>query len=380
MWQRYGLSWRLVRSSWRVLRQNTDLLFFPLLTVIGAAILLGSFGWAMLLWLDYDIQRVVDAPKWAHTLLTYTWFVISYAIGSYANTALVAAVMNMLRDEELDLSAGWRLATSRLPSIFGYAMIMATIGMVLRFIVRPAGILGRLLGPTVERWLIFVFAGLAWHTVPYFVVPIIVSGERNPLHALRRSAGLIKDRWGDDVVVNASVWLIFAVPLIVVGISAAPVMSWAVGTLNEWVITGAVFALLMMVLLTLIFKMAMDGIFSAAAFEFATSDLVVKNFHEEDLRSAFGNRPSRIANGFRRAGRVIHGVGTLPFRRRTDDSSAAELGADGKYMAMLEDEMPLASADDGSRDTPDLVTEEERRAKESPANTSLTSSDNAASD
>ncbi len=313
MWRRYGLSWRLVRSSWWVLWHHSDLLFFPLLTVAGAALMLTSLGLVVLLWLDFDVQRVVDAPGWVQPLLSYGWFVISYAIGIYANTALITVVMRLFRGEPADFGAGWRLATARLPSILAYALIMATIGMIFRYILRPVGFLGRLLGPMLERTIIFTLAGLAWHLVPYFVVPIIVSGEVHPLHALQRSADLIKRTWGNDVVVNASVWLIFAVPLFLVGLVAGPALTWAVTTLNEWVVTATVYVLLMLVLLTLLFKMAMDGIFSAAAYEYATAGRAVEHFHPEDLQRAFGSRPSRFVNrlrtGFQRLGRLMVAFG-----------------------------------------------------------------------
>ncbi len=307
MWRRYGVSLRLVRSSWSVLRRNSELLFFPLLTVVGASLMLGGLGWSVLWLLGYDIQRVVAAPAWAHTLLTYGWLALAYAVGIYTNTALVAIVLRLFRGEQPDFGEGWRLATARLPCIFGYALLMATIGMVIRLIFRPAGFLGRLLGPGLERTVVFTFVGLSWHVIPYFVVPVIINEDVRPLDALRRSAGIIRRTWGKDVVVNASVWLVFAGPLILVGLIASPAVTWATMTLNEWVVTGVVYALLVLLLLTLLFKMAMDGIFSAAVYEYATHGVVVAPFDPDDLRGAFSNRPSRVVNFFRRVSR--------PFRR-----------------------------------------------------------------
>jgi hypothetical protein len=81
MWRRYGVSWRLVRSSWSVLRHNAELLFFPLLTVVGASLMLGGLGWGLLGLLGYDIQRVVAAPLWVNLLLTYGWLVLTYGVG-----------------------------------------------------------------------------------------------------------------------------------------------------------------------------------------------------------------------------------------------------------------------------------------------------------
>jgi hypothetical protein len=310
MWQRYGVSWRLVRSSWSVLRHNSELLFFPLLTVVGASLMLGGLGWSLFLLLEYDIQRVVAAPAWVHILLTYGWLVLTYMIGIYTNTALVAIVLRLFRGERPDFREGWRLATARLPCIFGYALVMATIGMMIRLILRPVGFLGRLIGPTLERTIVFTFIGLAWHVIPYFVVPVIINEDVRPLDALRRSAGIIKHTWGNDVVVNASIWLIFTGPLILVGLIASPAVTWATMTFNEWIVTGVVYALLVLLLLTLLFKMAMDGIFSAAVYEYATHGVVVEHFHPDDLRGAFSIRSSRLVNFLRRIGRPFrHGHG-----------------------------------------------------------------------
>jgi hypothetical protein len=308
MWRRYSVSWRLVRSSWLVLQHNFELLFFPLLTVVGASLMLVSLGWSLLLILDYDIQRVVAAPTWMHLLLTYGWMVFAYVVGIYTNTALIAIVLRLLRGEHPDFREGWRLATDRLPSIFGYALLMATIGMIFRIVFRPAGFLGRLIGPTLERTILFTIVGLAWHIIPYFVVPVIINDELRPLHALKYSAGLIRRTWGNDVIVNVSVWLIFAGPLIVVGLVASPAVTWAMMTLNEWIVTGVVYGLLVMLLLTLLFKMAMDGIFSAAVYEYATTGVVAEHYHADDLRNAFTSRSNRVVNFLRGLSR--------PFQRR----------------------------------------------------------------
>jgi hypothetical protein len=260
-------------------------------------------GWSLLWLLEYDIQRVVAAPAWVQTLLTYAWMVLTYIVGIYTNTALVAIVLRLFRGERPDFREGWRLATARLPCIFGYALLMATIGMMIRLILRPAGFLGRLIGPALERMIAFTFVGLAWHVIPYFVVPVIIHDDVRPLEALQRSAAIIKRTWGNNVVVNASVWLIFAGPLILVGLIASPALTWATKTLNEWIVTGVVYALLVMLLLTLLFKMAMDGIFSAAVYEYATNGVVVDPFHPDDLRDAFSNRSSRVVNFLRRISR-----------------------------------------------------------------------------
>jgi hypothetical protein len=62
----------------------------------------------------------------------------------------------------------------------------------------------------------------------------------------------------------------------------------------------------MLVLLTFLFKMAMDAIFAAVAYHYATLGETPDHFYEEDLQSAFIKRPSHMVDAVR--GWLIHGI------------------------------------------------------------------------
>jgi hypothetical protein len=225
---------------------------------------------------------------------------MSYCLGIYTNTALVTVVLQLLAHQPMDMGAGWRVANERLLSILGYALIMATVGMALRLIFKPIGRMGSLATPLFTRLAAFTFIGLAWNLVPYFVVPVLIAENLAPMPVIQRSSALIRQRWGEDVVVNASVWLIFALPLLVVLLLGAPAIGWALINLDEWRVTWVVYAVTMLVLLTFLLKMAMDGIFAAVAYRYATTGETHDCFLEDDLRLAFVNRPSGIVNAIRR--------------------------------------------------------------------------------
>jgi hypothetical protein len=197
------------------------------------------------------------------------------------------------------MGAGWRVANERLLSILGYALIMATVGMMLRLTFRPIGRWGSFVAPMLTRITAFTFVGLAWNLVPYFVVPVLIAENPGSFPAIQRSSTLIRQRWGDDVVVNASVWLIFALPLLVVLVLGGPAIGWALINLSEWHIIWIVYIVAMLVLLTFLFKMAMDAIFAAVAYRYATTGEIHGHFYEEDLQSAFVNRPSRLVSAVR---------------------------------------------------------------------------------
>jgi hypothetical protein len=297
---RFGTSWRLVKSSFVFLVANTDLLLYPIVMVVlsALALVLGTLG--VLLWADFDISILMELPWQQRTALTFVFYVGTYCIAIYTNTALVTTVLQIMDGETPDMAAAWREATQRLPAIVGYAMIMATIGMALRLILRPLGMAGRLAAPALQRVVVFTVMGLAWHLVPYFVIPVMIAEKAGPFQAIRQSSALIKRVWGDDVVVNASVWLIFALPLVIVLLLGGPTIVWAIATGGEFRVMVTVYVVVMLILVTLLLKLAMDGVFAAATYRFATTGATSAWFGESDLRQAFRNRPSRIANRFRR--------------------------------------------------------------------------------
>jgi hypothetical protein len=101
-------------------------------------------------------------------------------------------------------------------------------------------------------------------------------------------------------VVNASVWVIFALPLIVMLLLGFPAIGWAITTGHEPTVVATVYVVVMLMLLTWLLKMTLDGIFSAVTYRYVSERQVDPHFDEEALRLAFRNRPNRLVNRVRR--------------------------------------------------------------------------------
>lgn len=300
MFKRYGKSWRLVESSLDFMLSYTDLLLYPIISMVMAAVGLVLMALSVLVWTGFDIAFLFEMPWIQRTLLTFIFYVMSYCIGIYCNTALIATALQLMQGQPADMRAAWRVANRRLPAIFGYAVMMATLGMLLRLLLRPTGSMGKLIAPVVEKSAAFTLIGLAWQVIPYFVVPVLLQEDVTPWRALQRSSGLVKDRWGDNVVVNASVWVIFALPLLLMLLLGIPAIGWAVTTANETIVIVTTYVVIMLMLLTWLLKMTMDGIFSAVTYRFAAGQEIDPRFDEDALREAFRNRPNRLVNWMRR--------------------------------------------------------------------------------
>lgn len=300
MLKRYGASWRLVDSSFAFLLSYPDLLLYPIISILMAAVGLVLMALSVLVWVHFDTTVFFEMNWLQRTALTFVFYLVSYCIGIYTNTALIATALQLIQGQPPDMGAAWRMANSRLPAIFGYALTMATLGVLLRLLLRPTGMLGKFLAPMLQKTVAFTLIGLAWQAIPYFVVPVLLQEQAGPWSALQRSSRLVKDRWGNDVVVNARVWVIFALPLVLMLLLGFPAIGWAITTGHELTVVATVYVVVMMVLLTWLLKMTMDGIFSAVTYRYVANRQVDPHFDEDALREAFRNRPNRMVNRLRR--------------------------------------------------------------------------------
>jgi hypothetical protein len=286
------LSWRLVKGCLALLASHPDLLIFPIVSLVLTALVMASIYGATFAWVDFDLGAYNAIPFWPKTAITFVFYLIAYTIAFSANTALVACTMRILDGDTPTLGDGWRVAWQHAQTIMGYAALMATVGMIFRLLFRRTGWLGGLLRGPLQRTVFFTIAGLGWHLLIYFMAPILVMEGLGPLQAVKRSSALVRGTWGQDVVMNVNVWLIFAIPLFLVLVTGAPLAWWMIGAFDERQITLTLWLYIMAFLLAWLLKSALDGIFAAVVYRYSAKHDLSGYFEEELLRHAFLSRPS----------------------------------------------------------------------------------------
>ena len=289
------ISWRLVKSSAALLRANTDLLIFPIVSAFLTILVMATFAFSVLALNDFDVRAVRDISTESRFLLMFLFYLVVYFAIYFSNTALVGAVMVMMDGGKPTIRDSLRIAYERIGVIFGYAIIMATVGMIFRWLYGRGGVPARLAGPIVRRVLIFSILGLAWHLVTFLVVPVLVVENVGPIEAVKRSSRLVKETWGEQIVGNTSIWLIFSAPILIVAIASMPLLSRAVDSSNDLFTILVLYAVVMVIVTLLLVQMALQGIFSAAVYRYAAGQYVADEFDESVLRNAFRPRPSSLA-------------------------------------------------------------------------------------
>lgn len=279
MFEKISRSWSLIKASAAVLRSDSELLVFPLLSSVSALLVLASFAAPLLLvggpdsarWQQDEIQ--VGLMVWG-----FLFYLVQYFVIFFFNTALVGAAMIRLQGGDPTLADGMRIAFSRIGTIFGYAAIAATVGLLLRLIEQRAGAIG--------KWIAGLL-GMAWTFASFLVVPVLVHENVGPLAAVKQSAQLLRKTWGENLVGSGGIGVVgglLMVLLVVTGIAAA-----VFAFINQLVGLGITVLVLTVVgaLLLGLVQAALTGIYSAALYRYASVGEGSPGFAPALLGSAF---------------------------------------------------------------------------------------------
>jgi hypothetical protein len=274
--ERISRSWGFVKASWAVLRSDKELIVYPIVSTVLTLAVTALF--ALPLWAAGSFER------WSHEttnvvdlVILFLFYLVTYTVLIFCNSALVAAANIRLNGGDPTLSDGFQVAASRLPAIIAWAAISATVGLVLRWIAERGGIVGAI-GASI------IIVG--WNVATFLVVPILVIEGVGPREALKRSASLLRQTWGEQLAGNVSMGLIFGLLIllvVVVGLGISAVLfslSIALGVV-------AVILFVVVVAALAVISAALSGIFTVALYRYATQGNAGGFFDQGTLQGAF---------------------------------------------------------------------------------------------
>jgi hypothetical protein len=278
MFTRLSNSWELLKSSVRVLLADKELVVFPIISSIGVLLVTLTFALPMFLSNFFDTAFFGRRIEALGFVVMFLFYVVQYTVIFFANTALVGAALIRLRGGDPTVGDGFRIASSRIGPIIGYALIAATVGMILRTISKRSGGIGRL---------IVSLVGFAWNVATYLVVPILAVENVGPLEAIKRSADLLRRTWGEQIAGNLGLGGIFALFYLLVVVAFIPVAILAINAQSAALIIGAIILFILVFTLVGLVHSTLEGIYSAAVYQYATTGQVGAFFDERLVRGAF---------------------------------------------------------------------------------------------
>ncbi len=268
-------SFTLVRTSWAVLRQDKELIILPVLSVIAAGFLV----------LPFFIGAIaIGATSDSDSLGPVGWVLmfIGYVVGAYVTiffqTALVLGANDRLTGGNPSLGSALSMAASNAGRILPWAIISATVSVVLQAIQERAGAIGRI---------VVGLVGLAWTLVTMLVLPILVIEQVGVKDALSRSATAFKRTWGENVVGNGGIGIVGFLGTLLGLVVAGPIVALGVSRSATGLVVVGVVLFVLWVLLVSAFTSALSAVFRTALYRFAVLGEEPSGFTHEQIAGAF---------------------------------------------------------------------------------------------
>ena len=277
---RFARSLDLAKASWSVVKADKELLLLPVMSVAALILIVGSLAVPVAVLGGFAADAAPGETGTGAMLGAFLFYVVTYFITLFFNTALVGAAMMRMDGHDPRLSDGLRIAWQRVGRIFGYACVAATVGMILRAIEDRVGWIGQIAVKLI---------GVGWALATFLVVPVIVTRDVGPMEAVKESAGLLRHTWGENLIGNVGLGAVFGLAYFGLAIVAVFVLMAAIQSGYSAAVV-AVVALGLIAFFTLAALHAtMQGVYSAALYRYATEHSTpLPGFGPELLEHAFG--------------------------------------------------------------------------------------------
>ena len=274
--------WRLSKQSWAVVKSDKSLLAFPIISVVAAIVTMiiffgGGAGMAV----------AIGSP-WAALPLVIIGVYLLTVVGVFASVALASCATEALEGRDTTVAQGISAARGRMKLIFAWAAVSLFVGILISAI---QSLLQQVAGGVASA-IVGGLAGFAWAVATFFVIPVIAIDGLGPKEALKTSAHVVKQHWGEGVVGSSAIGLI---TFFVAILPALVIMFLGYVLLGSSAVGGGLLIAVgvLVFVIALLFQTTLMAVFRVALYRYATDDKVLGGFDREGLESAFVAKKGR---------------------------------------------------------------------------------------
>lgn len=268
----FSRSVQIFKESFEVLKQDKELVLFPIISGVITILITASFMLPLAFLFANDSGEFKMNPF--YYVVIFILYLLGYFVVIFFNTGLIACAHIRLNGGNPRFGDGLNFAMNNLGKIFGWSLVSATVGLILRIIRDRGGILGAIVAGLV---------GVAWNLLTFFVIPVMIFENAGVFDSIKRSSLLFKKTWGENVVLRFSVgFIIFLLAMVgvvpialaVLTKSAVIIIAIAAVVVMYWAVLGVLSA-------------SLNGIFAAALYNYATTGTVPSAYSPELIAGAF---------------------------------------------------------------------------------------------
>ena len=270
-------TFELAKLSWGVLKKDRELLVIPILSFLVSAALLIPLAFVVFATASTESGGVDEASANPAMLLLGIVAALGLSVISvFFNGALVAGAHERLAGGDPTVGSAIRKAFSRIPGLVPWAILTATVGLILRALRERAGWLGQFA---------INMIGLAWEVATFLVVPAIVIDGKGAVEGLKTSGALLKSTWGENLAARVGFGLLGFVAMLPALLLIVVFASLGGVGLIVGIAIGVVWIAVVVVVMT-----ALNAVFQAALYLYATSGMAPSGFEGSSIGQSFSRR------------------------------------------------------------------------------------------
>lgn len=278
-------SYYIFRESLSVLMKDTELLIFPLLsgifTIIAfAGVVFGGYITGFFQKWAASGDHSLQGNLMGYAAL-FVWYFVSWFIVLFFNVAIIHCAKMRLDGGDPTVADGFRASMQHIGRIAAWALISASVGIILRIIAERAKFVGALMARIL---------GAAWAIATYFIVPVMIFERRSLKDSVAQSTQLIKKTWGESLIAAGGVGAFsmllilpsFAMPIVGLLISMEAFLGGLLAMVIYWIGLAIVTS-------------ALGGIFRTALYLYASEGRSPEGFSPDYVQHAFAPKGGKAA-------------------------------------------------------------------------------------
>lgn len=268
---RLSAGWNLALKSFAVLRQHKQLVLLPIISSLTLLLVMAGFAIGVFGTTGFDLEKLDQNSRVVYYIILFCYYVASYFVIVFFNMALIHCARLHFENKPVRAADGLRFSLSKIGVIFSWALFAGTVGLILKIIQDNAGRIGQI---------IIGMIGVVWSIATFFVVPVIAYENLGPIDAFKRSASLMKQKWGESLGATFSFGIIQFIALFIVG-----AILFILGSLVSPIL-GIILAVLGCFLIFAIISAA-ETIFISAVYHYTQGGAPMESFDNETLDGLF---------------------------------------------------------------------------------------------
>ncbi len=298
---RFRASILLFKESFRFLRADKEIVALPVIMLFFQIFLIGILCFAFFAgWIAFGSEGEDLTTQESMTVYLFVFGI--YMIGAFSlafsQAGITHIVYTRIRGGDTTLGNALSVALSHAPALFLWAVITSTVGIILGAIAERSQILGKIV-----TW----FLGVAWTVLTYFTVQAIVLDKKNVPNAIRHSSAVFRKTWGETLVSNISLGLVFFCAHLAVLVSAIGLSVFLIalpsdlmsGLMVVWFLVALWVLVVLWFFVATLVHASLESILRVLLYVYATDSTIptTTNFNAELLGQILGTtKPPEAPN------------------------------------------------------------------------------------